>query len=119
MSKSVFSFRDFVIIGAGALAAILVWQLWKADAGQPPSTATLASLAKSGCRMRIEPLLTDPNSAEWQMGDWPARRVEDARVIVEPAFRARNGFGGMVSSRWVCEVEFEGTNWRVVRLEQI
>lgn len=119
MAKAGFSFRDLFIIGGGIAAGFFVWQMWTADAGRPPSASAVVDLAKTACRTRIEAQLTDPRSAEWQLRDWPARQIEGGRVIVEPDFRARNALGGMVRSRWVCEVQVEGTTRRVLRLEEV
>ena len=111
--------RDLVFIAFGLGAGAMAWQVWKADAGQGLSTASVIDLAKTACRTRIEARLTDPGSAEWGLRDWPAQHFDGGRVIVEPVFRARNALGGMVQARWVCEVQVDGTDRRVLRLEEV
>ena len=117
MAKKRGVFKDVLIIVGGLIAAIFVWKSWTADSGKGRSDETIIGLAKTACRAAIEPQLNDPNSAEWQLASWPARIRSDGVVEVSPDLRARNALGGMVRGRWICEVEVDGNNRRVLRLE--
>lgn len=111
--------RDILIVVGGIGAGAFVWSSWQADSQAGPSAAAQADLARTACRTRISEQLRDPASAEWNLRGWPVTASGEGRFRVEPDLRARNALGGMVRSRWVCDVQVDGTTRRVLRLEEL
>lgn len=86
--------------------------------------AQLRSTARYMCRDLIEGVLNNPASAEWGMNSgnwyltWPAQ-LDGNIVTVQPQFRATNGFGATIVTRWSCEIEITETETRLIDLQEL
>lgn len=113
-----------------AIIAASAWFIWSET---PETTATAAAIdpeeraassARLFCREQIHDQLKDPASAEWGMSSgnwyatWPAT-VSGETVKVQPRFRAKNSFGGLIISEWSCVVTLNGSEIRLVSLKEI
>lgn len=75
------------------------------------------------CMTLIEENLNDPDSAEWGIWSdnpyqaWPAS-IDGKVVTVEPTFRAKNGFGALTLSSFICKID-TSEDWSLIELRQI
>lgn len=86
----------------------------------PPSPETLA---RHACREFIERALNDPSSAEWPYkDDWQITAAGENTWKVQVTMRAKNGFGALVLSTFICETKRvsgpDGDGWALVSLNE-
>lgn len=78
------------------------------------------SAPRGVCRMAINQVLHDPDSAEFAAGSsWYVETRKDGKILVQPQVRAKNAFGAYINSTWNCVTRQEGGNITVVSLKQI
>lgn len=81
------------------------------------------SSARAACREFITQSLNDPDSAEWPYSDeWKITASGDRTWRAEVTMRAKNGFGALTLTTFVCETrqlpEAEGSGWVLVSLSE-
>lgn len=64
---------------------------------------TIVSGKREACRQELKEMLRDPSSLEI---DWGGIEQIGDRVFID--YRARNGFGGMVSNTFSCKFDEKG-----------
>lgn len=79
--------------------------------------------ARYMCRKLMEERLNDPGSAEWiDKYKWPASQTAPQEFIVQMHYRAKNGFGGLITKHSKCKVRSDTStgigNWKLLELSE-